>query len=64
MSLQELNLRYRTALTDYLGLAQRLEQAGLLQPGDEFRARPKLAQERLAALTAAATANGGTPMAR
>ena len=60
MSLQELNLRYRTALTDYLGLAQRLEQAGLLQPGDEFRARPKLAQERLATLTAAATANGGT----
>lgn len=59
MSLQELNLRYRTALTDYLGLAQRLEQAGLLLPGDEFRARPKLAQERLAALNAAATASGG-----
>ena len=33
MSLQELNLRYRTALTDYLGLAARLEQAKLLQAG-------------------------------
>jgi hypothetical protein len=53
MSLQELNLRYRTALTDYLGLADRLEQANLLQPGDEFRARSKLAKERLAALAAA-----------
>jgi len=57
MSLQELNLRYRTALTDYLGLADRLEQADLLQRGDEFRARSKLAKERLAALAAA---NGGT----
>jgi len=56
MSLQELNLRYRTALTDYLGLADRLEQANLLQRGDEFRARSKLAKERLAALAAA---NGG-----
>ena len=56
MSLQELNLRYRTALTDYLGLADRLEQASLLQRGDEFRARSKLAKERLAALAAA---NGG-----
>jgi Calcineurin-like phosphoesterase len=62
MSLQELNLRYRTALTHYLGLAGRLHEVGLLQDGDEFRARPKLAQERLAArtgaATAAATANG------
>ena len=57
MSLQELNLRYRTALTDYLGLADRLEQANLLQRGDEFRARSKLAKERLAALAAA---DGGT----
>ena len=34
-------------------------EAGLLQDGDEFRARPKLAQERLAARTAAAAASGG-----
>jgi len=58
MSLQELDLRYRTALTDYLGLAGQLEQAKLLQPGDEYDARPQLARDRLAA---AATANGGTP---
>ena len=58
LSLQELNLRYRTALTDYLGLAARLEQAKLLQAGDPFEIRPQLAGERLAA---AATASGGTP---
>jgi hypothetical protein len=59
MSLPEVNLRYRTALTDYLGLADRLEQAGLVQPGDEYRARPKLARERLAVQTAAAATSGG-----
>ncbi len=58
MSLQELDLRYRTALTDYLGLAGRLEQAKLLQAGDEYHARAQLANDRLAA---AAAANGGTP---
>ena len=58
MSLQELNLRYRTALTDYVGLAGQLEQAKLLQPGDAYDARPQLARDRLAA---AATANGGAP---
>jgi Calcineurin-like phosphoesterase len=58
MSLQELNLRYRTGLTDYLALAERLEQAKLLQPGDEYDARPQLAKDRLAAMAAA---NGGTP---
>jgi hypothetical protein len=57
MSLQELNLRYHTALTDYLGLAGRLEQAKLLQAGDEYHARPQFAKDRLAA---AAAANGGT----
>ena len=57
MSLQELNLRYRTALTDYLGLAARLEQAKLLQAGDAYDARPQLAKDRLAA---AAAASGGT----
>ncbi len=60
MSLQQVNLRYRTALTEYLGLADRLEQARLLQPGDAFHARPQLARERLAAMTTAASASGGT----
>jgi Calcineurin-like phosphoesterase len=60
MSLPELNLRYRTALTHYLALAGRLEQARLLQPGDEFRARPQLARDRLAAMTTAASTGGGT----
>jgi hypothetical protein len=55
MSLQELNLRYHTALTDYLGLAARLEQATLLQAGDDYLARPQLARNRLAAV------QGGTP---
>ncbi len=57
MSLQELNLRYRTALTDYLELAGQLEQAKLLQAGDEYHARSQLAKDRLAATAAA---NGGT----
>ena len=56
MSLEELDLRYRTALTEYLGLARPLEQAGLLQPGDEYHERPQLARDRLAARS---TANGG-----
>jgi len=56
MSLQELNLRYRTALSDYLGLAGQLEQAKLLLPGDEYYAQPQLAKDRLAATAAA---NGG-----
>jgi hypothetical protein len=58
VNLQGLNLRYRTALTDYLGLATRLEQVKLLQAGDAFDTRPQLVKERLAA---AAAANGGTP---
>ena len=53
MTLPELNLRYRTALTDYLGLPGRLEQSGLLQEGDAFRERPRLARERLAGSVAA-----------
>ncbi len=53
MTLPELNLRYRTALTDYLGLLGRLEQSGLLQEGDAFRERPRLARERLAGSVAA-----------
>lgn len=61
MSLQEVNLRYRTALTDYLGLAGRLEQASLLQAADEFHLRPRLARERFAKLMAAAAAAAGSP---
>src|SRR5687767_4830327 len=57
MSLQDLNLRYRTALTDYLDLAGRLQQAKLLQAGDEYHDRPQLAKDRLAA---DAAASGGT----
>ena len=56
MSLQEVNLRYRTALADYLGLAGQLEQAKLLQPDDEYHARPQLAKDRLAAVAAAGSA--------
>jgi hypothetical protein len=57
MSLEDVNLRYRTALADYLGLAGQLEQAKLLQPDDEYVARSQLAKDRLAAKAAA----GGTP---
>ncbi len=46
--LPEVNLRYRTALDEYLDCVNGLEQAGLLQAGDAFRARPRLAAERLA----------------
>jgi len=53
MTLPELNLRYRTALTDYLGLLPRLEQSGLLRDGDAFSDRPRLARERLATTVAA-----------
>jgi hypothetical protein len=52
MTLAELNLRYRTALTDYLNLLGHLEQSELLQEGDAFHDRPRLARERLAAMTA------------
>lgn len=49
MSLVELNLRYRTALTDHLSLSDRLVRAGLLRPHDPFHRRAALARERLAA---------------
>ncbi len=52
MSLQEINLRYRTALSDYLGSLATLEAAGLVRPEDEFAGRASLAQQRLAALPA------------
>ncbi|HET9693564.1 MAG TPA: metallophosphoesterase [Steroidobacteraceae bacterium] len=57
MSVTDLNTRYRTALTDYLRLATQLGQAGLLQPGDAFDARPQLAAQRLADRTAGGTAD-------
>ena len=60
MGLQELNLRYRTALTDYLGLASQLQEARLMQPGDEFHRRAQRARERLSVLAAAASKGGGT----
>jgi hypothetical protein len=49
LSLASLNLRYRTALTEYLGLASQLAQAGLLRAEDPFEDRSRLAAERLAA---------------
>ena len=55
-TLQEINLRYRTALTDYLGSLAALEAAGLVRPEDEFAQRATLAQQRLAALPADAGA--------
>jgi hypothetical protein len=51
-SLQEINLRYRTALSDYLGSLAALEAAGLVRPEDEFAKRGELAQQRLAGLPA------------
>ncbi|HEX6572969.1 MAG TPA: metallophosphoesterase [Steroidobacteraceae bacterium] len=56
MNLADLNTRYRTALVEYLRRYSQLEQAGLLQPGDAFAARPQLATERLAARAAGGTA--------
>ncbi len=58
MSLTDLNTRYRTALVDYLQSYAKLEQAALLQAGDDFNARPKLAAQRLAAK---ATETGAPP---
>lgn len=53
MSLESVNLRYRTALVDYLGLAGQLERAQLLQADDDYYARSQLAKDRLAARDAA-----------
>lgn len=54
VSLQDLNLRYRTALVEYLGLVTRLQQAKLVRAADDFDARPRLARERLATVVAGA----------
>jgi hypothetical protein len=50
MPLAEINLRYRTAVADYLGALGELQSAGLLREGDEFARRPDIAAHRLAAL--------------
>ena len=47
MDLAQLNLRYRTALVEYLGQAGQLSKAGLLRAGDEFSDQPQLAAQRL-----------------
>ena len=51
-SLSEINLRYRTAVTDYLGALDAVETAGLVRPEDAFARRAELAQQRLAATPA------------
>ena len=53
LSVQEINLRYRAALRDYLVTLEALESAQLVQPEDPYSERPVLAQQRLAAVTTA-----------
>ena len=48
-SLEQLEADYRKALSDYLAAAAALESAALLQFEDDYRRRPELAAERLAA---------------
>jgi Calcineurin-like phosphoesterase len=57
LSLPEINLRYRTALMDYLTSVAPLEAAGLVLPEDDFGERVKLAEQRLAARTYATPAD-------
>jgi hypothetical protein len=52
LSVDAINLRYRTTLAEYLGARAELESAGLLRAGDDYRNRAALAAERLAALPA------------
>jgi hypothetical protein len=54
MSVDEVNVRYRTAVGEYLAAPEALERAQLLRPGDSYNARPDLARQRLAAAAAAA----------
>ena len=49
LSLPEINLRYRTALTDYLSSVAPLQAPGLVLPEDDFGQRATRAEERLAA---------------
>ena len=53
LPVQEINLRYRAALRDYLVTLEALETAQLVRPEDPYSERPALAQQRLAALTTA-----------
>jgi hypothetical protein len=48
LTLTEINLRYRTALTAYLDALAKLEDAGLIRPEDDFSERAQLARQRLA----------------
>jgi hypothetical protein len=48
LSLPEINLRYRTALTDYLSSVAPLEAAGLVLPEDDFGQRATLTEARVA----------------
>jgi len=50
LSVQEINLRYRAALRDYLVTLEALETAQLVRPEDPYSERPVLAQQRLAAM--------------
>jgi hypothetical protein len=53
LPVQEINLRYRTAVRDYLVTLEPLETAQLVRPEDPYSERPALAQQRLAAVTTA-----------
>jgi hypothetical protein len=53
MTVQEINLRYRTALAEYLGSLTELQGAGLVHDEDAFQERATLVGERLAALQGA-----------
>jgi hypothetical protein len=57
LSLQELNLRYRTALVEHLNASAPLRDAGLIRAGDAFNDWAKLAAERLPARQASDAAN-------
>jgi hypothetical protein len=57
LSLQELDLRYRTALVEHLTAAAPLHDAGLIRSGDPFNDWAKLAAERLPAKQASDPAN-------
>ena len=68
LSLPEINLRYRTALTDYLSSVAPLEAAGLVLPEDDFGQRAR-AEARVAAASTPTlrqdTRNrGGAPVRR
>jgi hypothetical protein len=51
-TITDVDLRYRTALTDYLGALAPLEKAGLVQIEDKFDGRVEAARQRVAALPA------------